>query len=82
MKESLSEIDQNNYDLLLDYLSKIEESYQINQDAINTVKDNLISFMNRKDSEGKSLMSGIPSDASDFVSTGLTALAEQALEQE
>ena len=81
LKESLSEIDQNNYDLLLDYLSKIEESYQINQDAINTVKDNLISFMNRKDSEGKSLMSGIPSDASDFVSTGLTALAEQSLEQ-
>lgn len=37
--------------------------------------------MNRKDSEGKSLMSGIPSDASDFVSTGLTALAEQSLEQ-
>ena len=81
LKESLSEIDQNNYDLLLDYLSKIEESYQINQDAINTVKDNLISFMNRKDSEGKSLMSGIPSNASDFVSTGLTALAEQSLEQ-
>ena len=81
LKESLSEIDQNNYDLLVDYLSKMEETYQVNQDAINTVKDNLISFMNRKDSEGKSLMSGIPSDTSDFVSTGLTALAEQFVEQ-
>ena len=82
LRNSLDEVDQNNYNLLVDYLSRIEESYQTNQDAINTVKDNLISFMNRKDSEGKSLMSEIPSDASDFVSTGLTALAEQYFKED